>query len=259
MGLYILALLPQMSADASERGLYFPTIASSILLALLLMQIGPISRRVASAAPRPPVLTQIIGWAVLGCVLAPGIVLSAAMPYMYVPSFEKPNQQAASILPHLDERNPDHVIVLNTPGPLHTFYLQPIVDFYSKPGLDVRVLSSLNGVMSVERIGPRSFILRTDRSGWLTNMFARILRSPKRPKPDRVFERGILTATFIEMTPDARDLLAVRFDLDRPLDAPDILFLQWDGQTFRPIDLAALPVGQIATLADTSDVWAGMW
>ena len=47
--------------------------------------------------------------------------------------------------------------------------------------------------------------------------------------------------------------------MNRPLDDPGILFVQWDGRTFRPIDLAALSAGQSVTLADTSDVWASMW
>ncbi len=160
---------------------------------------------------------------------------------------------------HLAERDAEHLCVLNTPGAMHTFYLQPIIEFYAKPSLDVRVLSSMNGVLSVERVDDRSFVLRADRAGWLTNMFARILRSPGRPKPGRVFERDILTATFVEMSRGGRDVVAVRFDMDRPLDDASLLFMQWDGESFRPIDLAALPVGEVVTLADTSDVWASMW
>ena len=123
----------------------------------------------------------------------------------------------------------------------------------------MRVLSSINAVVSVERVDERSFVVRSDRSGWLTNMFAGMLRSRGRPRPDRVFERGIMTASFVEMTKSGRAILAVRFDLDHPLDDPRTLFLQWDGDTFRPIDLAALPVGHSVTLADTSDVWASTW
>jgi hypothetical protein len=259
MVVYILALLPQMATDASERGLYFPAIASSILLALLVAQIGPIARRFAPTAPRAPRFTRIVGWGALLCVLVPGIFLSAAMPLIYVPSFRKPTIQAASILPYIEERHPDHVLVLNTPGMLHTFYLQPIVAFYSRPGLDARVLSSMNGVMTLERVGERSFIIRAEDAGWLTNMFAKMLRSPKPPEPGRTFENDLFKATFAEMTPDGRDVLAVRFELNRPLNNPAVLFIQWDGQTFRPIDLAALPLNEPVTLADTSDAWASMW
>jgi hypothetical protein len=259
MVVYIVALLPQMAADAGERGLYFPTIGSSILLALLLVQIGPIARRVAPAAAPAPRFTRIVGWGALLCALAPGIVLSATMPYMYVPGFEKPNEQAASIFPHLQETDPDYLVVLNTPGLMHTFYLHPIIEFYAKPGLDVRVLSSMNGMVSVERVADDRFVLRTDREGWLTNFFAAVLRAPGRLRRGRVYEQGILKATFVELTADRRDVLAVRFDLDRPLSDPGILFMQWDGKTFRAIDLAGLPAGENVTLAAPSDVWASMW
>ena len=259
MALYILALLPQMSTDASERCLYFPTIGSSILLALLLVQIGPIARRVAPAARRSPGPARFVGWAVLTCVLAPGVLLSATCPYMYAPSFERMNKDASSIFPHLEKRVPDHLLVLNTSGPMGTFYLHPIIEFQAGREIDVRVLSSMNGVMSVERVDERSFVLRADRAGWLTNFFAGVLRSPRRLKPGRVYEKGILTATLGELTPSGRDVLAVRFQVDRPLDHPGLLLMQWDGQVFRPIDLAALPAGQIVTLADTSDLWASMW
>jgi hypothetical protein len=259
MAFYLLALLPQMSTDASERCLYFPAVGSSILLAILLVQIGPIARRIARASPRAPVFTRIVGWGGLACVLVPGIVLSAMMPFMYVPSFGKLREQVATALPHVRERHPDHVLLLNTPGFFHAFYPPTIVEYYAGRPLDVRVLSAVNGVMSVERVDDGSFILRADRAGWLTNVFAALLRSPGRLKPGRVYEKRILTATLLEMTQDGRDVLAVRFDMDRRLDDPQVLFLQWDREAFRPIDLAALPAGEIVTLADTSDVWGSMW
>ena len=117
----------------------------------------------------------------------------------------------------------------------------------------------MNGIVSVERIDDRSFMVRADRKGWLTNMFAQILRSPARPKPGRAYEKDLFTAVFLEMSRDGRDVLAVRFEMDSPLDDPRVLYLQWDGRTFRPIDLAALLIGEPVTLADTSDVWASMW
>ena len=83
--------------------------------------------------------TRVVGWAVLLCVFAPGVLLSAMMPYVYLPTFEKPNEEAASIFPHVKERDPDYLFVLNTPGIVHTFYLHPIVECHSRPGLDVRV------------------------------------------------------------------------------------------------------------------------
>jgi len=111
----------------------------------------------------------------------------------------------------------------------------------------------------MERVDDRSFVLRADRKGWLSNVFAALLRSPARLKPGTAYEKSMLTATLLEVTQDGRDVLAVRFEMDRPLNDPHVLFLQWNGSAFRPIDLAALPVGKLVTLADTSDVWGSMW
>jgi len=256
---YILALLPQMSAGASERALYFPSIGASILLALFLVQIGPIARRTTPTARRAPALTRIVGWAVLLGILLPGAFLSATMPFMYLPSFERPNKDAASIVSYVERRAPDYVLVLNTPGLFHTFYIPPIVEYLAGRSVDVRVLSSMNGIVSAQRINEKSFVLRVDRKGWLTNFFADMLRSSAPLRRGKVYHKGILTATLLELTPTGRDVLAVRFDLNRPLNSPDILLVQWDGEIFRPIDLATLPPGQVVTLADSSDVWASMW
>jgi hypothetical protein len=259
LGVYLIALLPQMATDAGERGLYFPMIGASILLALLMVQIGPIARRDAPNVPPAPGMTRMVGWGVLVCVLAPGVVLSAAMPFIYAPTFEKPTRQAASILPSLERWDPDDLLVLNTPGPLHTFYLHPTIAFHAEATTRIYVLSSMNGVMSVERLDDRSFILRADRKGWLTNLFAGVLRSRARLSTQRVYEKDVLAACPVELTSDRRDVLAVRFELNRPLSDPDLLIMYWDGERFLPIELAELPVQSAVTLADTSDVWESMW
>ncbi|MCP3962914.1 MAG: hypothetical protein GY719_34175, partial [bacterium] len=130
--------------------------------------------------------------------------------------------------------------------------------YYAGLELDVRVLSSLNGVVSVERLDERTLVIRADRKGWLTNFFASVLRGGAAPPVGEVFERDLLTATIVETSSDGRDLLAVRFRLSRRLEDPKLLLLAWDGEAFAPLDLAAVPPGQSVTLADTSDVWASM-
>jgi hypothetical protein len=248
-----------MAADASERALYFPMIGASILLALVVVQIPLIARRASSTVPCSSRITRLAGWALLVCVLIPGAVLSATMSVVYGFSFERPAEEAMSAVPHIVERDPEYVIVLNTSGPMQTFYLHPMIQYHGGLHLDVRVLSSMNAVVSVERTDERSLVLRADRAGWLTNMFAGMLRAPGRLEAGRVFQRGFMTASFAEMTSSGRDILAARFEFDRPLDDPRMLFLQWDGETFRSIDVTGLPVGLAFTLADTSDVWGSMW
>ena len=177
---------------------------------------------------------------------------------MYRPSLEHVRENVATAVPHIHERQPEHVLLLNAPGFFYVFYPPPIIDFYVGRAVDVRVLSALNGVVSVERSDDRSFVIRTDREGWLTNTFARMFRPPGVPEPGTIYDKGLVRATVVEMTSNGKDVAAVRFELDRPLDDRGLLFLRWDGTTYLPIELAALRVGERVTLADTSDVWASM-
>lgn len=258
MGVFLLALVPQMGAGASERALYLPAIGSSILLSLLVFQIGPIARRVAPEAPRAPAFTRAVGWAVLVLVLVPGVALSAAYPFMYRPSFEHLRENVVTAVPHIEEREPDHVLLLNAPGFFYVFYPPPIIAFYSSHEADVRVLSALNGIVSVTRSDDRSFLVSTDRDGWLTNVFAKILRSPGIPEIGTSYEGDLVTATVLERTSSGRDVATVLFELDRPLADPGVLVLRWDGESYSPIDLSGVPIGQKIVLADTSDLWESM-
>ena len=44
-----------------------------------------------------------------------------------------------------------------------------------------------------------------------------------------------MTATFIELTRNHRDVLAVRFDMNRGLDDSRTLYMYWNGEAFRPL------------------------
>ncbi len=258
MAAFVLALVPQMSAGASERALYLPAIGSSMLLAMLCVEIGPLARRISPRALRTPVLTRVVGWAALLIVLLPGILLSVAYPFTYMPSNESLRDNVLTAVTHIEERQPEQVLMLNAPGFFYVFYPPPIVDFYIERETDVRVLSALNGIVSVERSDDRSFVIRTDRDGWLTNFFSKIFRPARMPELGTVYEKGPVKATVLEMTSGGSDIAAVRFELDRPLSDPDLLLLQWDGASYRPIDLVSLPVGEPVVLADTSDIWASL-
>ncbi len=259
MATFILALVPQMSAGASERALYLAALGSSVLLAMLCVEIGPIRRRSSAGTQRAPFRARAAGWATILVVLVPGVLLSIGYPFAYVPSGKSLRENVLTAVTHVEDRQARLALLLNAPGIFYVFYPPTIVDFYVDREVDVRVLSALNGVVSVERSDERSFVIRTDRDGWLTNLFSKILRSARLPEPGTVFEKRRLTAEVLEMTAGGTDVAAVRFELDRTLDDPDLLLLQWDGATYRPIDLASLPVGERVVLADTSDLWASMW
>ncbi len=124
--------------------------------------------------------------------------------------------------------------------------------------VDVRVLSACNAVVSVERTGDASFIIRSDRKGWLSNTFAKIFRTDPKLQEGKVYQNNLFSATLLELVPDATDVLAVRFDIAKPLDDHSLLFLYWDGERFLIMDFTTLEEGKEVILADTSDVWASM-
>jgi hypothetical protein len=256
---FLLALLPQMGSDASERGLYFPMVGAGILLAISVVQIGPLARRWMPQGPRIPTFTRIFGWFILLGVLVPGIAMSAYYPFSFLPSFVKLERDTLTARPLVEEKNPDHILVLNTSGPFITFYLGGTLEYYLGHPVDVRVLSACNAVVSVERTGYSSFVIRSDRKGWLSNAFAKIFRTDSKLRKGKVYKNDLFSATLLELTPDASDVLVVCFDMTRALDDRSLLFLYWDGKRFRAMDLAALAEGKEVQLADTSDVWGSMY
>jgi len=246
---YLATLVPQAGAEGSERALYLPLLPGAVLLAILLV-------RGRSAASR---LTRFGGRWAFYAVLLPGLVLSLASSLLVATTLGIPGRQLASLADLVEARRPAQVLVLNTSGPLLTFYLRDEVAWRLGRPVDVRVLSSLNGVMTVERTGPGAFVLRTDRRGWLTNMFAMIPRRDTALSAGQRFETELFTATVLELAPGEppHDALAVRFDLRRP-DDPGLLLAAWTGHAYQPVDLASLPIGERRPLADTSDLWEGM-
>jgi hypothetical protein len=253
---WTLALLPQLGTDPSERAMYFPFAAASILLALLLAGVLPAAWRKASdVLPRA---SRLGGWYVALGIALPGLLLSATMPNEYRKSLQLPEKEALTALPHIRDHHPDHVVALNTSGMFVTFYVGGALAFEEGGPVDVRLLSSCNGVLSVERVDEDSIVIRTDRPGWLSNLFARAVRTVPHLEMGRTYERDLFTAVLLETTPDGSDALAVRFDMALPLDDPRVLFLSWNGESFEPIDLLGLPVGERIPLWDSSNVWEAL-
>jgi hypothetical protein len=242
---YAVALLPQLSTDASERALYFPFVGAAILLALLLA-------RLREAGPR---WRRVVAWLVLLGIATPGVIMSAVMPWSYIASFKAIERQVGSALPHIEAEQPNHTLVLNTSGMMLTIYVGGILEHRHEKRLDLQLLSSCNGVVTLERTAAETFVLRTDRPGWLSNAFARLVRKTPSFEVGRRYDRPHFVATVLEVTDDARDVLAVEFRLT---GSQDRLLLRWDGRAFVPLDLAGLPLDEPVLLADTSDVMKAM-
>jgi hypothetical protein len=254
-----MALLPQMAADASERALYFPMVPAAILLAVVTMTIKPVARRLRNIEPINFHWTRFMGWIAVMVVLIPGILFSGALPWSYMPSFSKTENELRTGLPHIEGGKPQHVVILNTSGFMNTIYTWDVLNYIADQPLDVWTLSSANGLFSMEKVSDSSFIIRTDRSGWLDNMFARLFRTRARLKEGRRYETPLFFATLIKLTKSKRDVIAVRFDFKKSLVNSEVFLLQWDGATFRPVNFSTIEIGQKIKLADTSDIWKSMF
>jgi hypothetical protein len=258
LGLYLLTLLPQLGADATERALYLPTVFLAPVLALLLVQLAPIARRLWPERPLLPWPTRVAAGWVGAVVLVLGALLSLAYPWMFLPGLKAPEHEARTALPRIEYHRPEHVVILNTSGMMVTLYVpQMMLHAYDRP-LDVHMLSSGHGRWQVERIDEDSLRLRTDQAGWLTNMFALMMRSDPTLRQGRKIKGPLFMTTLEELTPDEQDLLVARFDLAMPLDDPRLLLLSWNGEVYVRVDPAELPLGQAVDLVDNADIWASM-
>ncbi|MCX6647600.1 MAG: glycosyltransferase family 39 protein [bacterium] len=252
--LYIIALLPQVCTDASSRGLYFPGIPGNILIAMVALTIGPIAGRMGQEAEIKSRWTRFMGWMAIFGILIPGILLSIAMPFSFLPALEKPEKDFSTAILDIEGQGYDHVVFLNASEFLLSIYASEYMAYLLDDPPDISLLSAAYGVFSLERTGETSFIIRTDRKGWLSNFVARALRTEPMMRVGRTYERGIFNATIVETTEDSRDALAVEFDFKIPLDDPGLLFLRWNGDSFEPLDISNLEVGETTELADTSDM-----
>ncbi|MFC1475733.1 ArnT family glycosyltransferase [Candidatus Zixiibacteriota bacterium] len=253
--LYLVALLPELAVGASERGLYFPLVPASVLLATVAVTIAPLAKRLAAQTFTGARWTRIMGWAVVVGVLIPGVILSAAWPWAYLPGFELPEKELRTAMPWIEKKQPEHVLMLNTSGFMNAVYVWDILNHLSRDPLDVHVLSSANGIIDLEKRGDSSLVIRTDRVGWLDNFMARLVRSKEEFVIGRRYATPLFAAIVKKITPDGKDVLEVQFDFNRSLADAGLLFMRWNGVHYEPLDMSNLANGNIVRLADTSKLW----
>ena len=254
--MFVIALLPQLATFVSERLLYLPMVFGSYVIARLIVEARPLARRLwPEREDRAPLITRIWAWSLaLGTVL-PGLVLSAAYPWMFAASLDAPRVEMQTAVPVVQQRKPESVIVLNTSGMFATLYAGETLQYLLGRRIPVHLLSSANAVMSIQRESERAFLLRSDRKGWISNMFALLVRSDPELLVGQAYREPRFVATLVELTPDRRDALQVRFEFPAPVRESGHLLLTWDGQRYVPLDYSSLADGETRTLADTSDVW----
>ncbi len=232
--IFILGLLPGLAAEVGERLLYFPSAYGLFVLAWLIMQIRPLHRRFTpDAPPGVRILGPAWGWYSLVSALVLPIILLFVYPWMWIPSFRLPEQSVLDSLPLIDAGQHQHVVYLNTNSSFNTFYLPEIYRYHRGQYIDMRLLSSFNGRLSARQESEHALALKTGDAGWLDNMFARVLRVTPELEVGDVYSTPLFTATLLAVTPGGQDVQAVRFEFVLPLDDPSLLFLYYDGGSYR--------------------------
>ncbi len=256
--LFFVALLPQMALPACERQLYFPFVFAGYPAAFLIFQIRYLRRFVSDVPAGLRRLGPIMGgYLFLSCGVL-GLFLTAYLPYKIWRSLGLPQRVVREALTAAGDRIPEHLVMLNTSGPLVTLYVAPILHYQAGRAHDARVLSSFNGRVWIKPLSDRSLLMKTDRPGWLTNMFARVLRNHRTLVPGRRYDASLFTAELVRLTDDRTDALEVRFDFRDPLTTEKTVFLYYDGNRLRRWTFTDALLGRWVLLGDSSDPFKDM-
>ncbi|MBM4175710.1 MAG: glycosyltransferase family 39 protein [Ignavibacteria bacterium] len=255
--LFILALLPQLSTDASERQLYFPLVPGSFLLSFLIFQIPFLKKKfLKDHLSGIKYFNSIFGYYLAFTSIFLALYLSFYYAQTFPQSFKSIENVVINSKKFIANEKNDKIVYLNTTGQFPTFYINDIIRYHFKEYKDVHILSSFNGKIWVQQISENSFALKTNKSGWLSNMFAKIVRTLPKIEVGRKYANELFTATIVQTTLDHEDALWVKFDFNQFLD--NILFIYYDGSEFHELKFDGTKMEVWQFLGDTSDIMKSM-
>jgi hypothetical protein len=253
--LFIISLLPQFSTDASERQLYYPYVAGSFLISFLIFQLKFLKKKYSpDTPPRIKYLGTAFGIYLIVSSLVLSFILSFYYPYSFKTSMDKPQEFVLESKKITDGKNPAKMIYLNTSGPFITLYVNEVFRYYTGQYKDIDILSGFNGEIWMKKLSDSDFVLKTDSKGWLSNMFAKVLRSGPLVEKGRVYSRKDFNAVILKTTADSKDALEVQFDFKYNLTAPGVLILYYDGSEVKTWNFKSQEAGKWILVGDTSDV-----
>ncbi|MBI3394548.1 MAG: hypothetical protein HY042_01805 [Spirochaetia bacterium] len=256
---FAVALLPQLSTEATERQLYFPMVTGVYLISFVIFQLpGLRDRFCPDTAPRLPYLGRAWSVYLLVSSLFLALVLAPTYAVTFRPSLEAPQNAVLKARALMTDSEPEAVVHLNGPGAFFAFYAPDIYRFHAGHYLNVRVLSSFNGLVYYRENNANSFSLKTDKAGWLSGMFSKIVRLRPTFSRGQVYANETFTVTIEEITADAEDILQARFEFKRPLTDPRLIFIQYDSGTMRRWNAAEHSRGSWRLVGDTTDVFKEM-
>lgn len=231
---FVLGLLPGLATDPGERLLYFPSLYGLFVVAWLIIQIPVLGRTLMpDMRPGGRILAPMWGWYLLVSALIGPLFLLFVYPSMWIPGMRLPEQTVLDSLPLINQDEHQHVVYLNTDSSFNTFYLLDIYRYHRGEYIDLRLLSSFNGRMWARQASEQALVLKTEDSGWLNNMFARVVRVTPGFAVGDVYVTRLFSATVLAITADRQDVQELRFEFGLPVDDPSLVLIYYDGQSYR--------------------------
>jgi hypothetical protein len=178
-------------------------------------------------------LGPVWGWYLLISTLILPVAFLFLAPAMWIPSMVIPEKAVVDSLPIIDANRHEHIVYLNTNSSFNTFYLPDIYRYHRDEYVDLRVLSSFNGRVEARLESPTTVVLRTEDIGWLSNIFARVIRVDPDFDVGDEYVNDTFTAKILRVTSSKRDVLEVEFTFDLPLDHLSVIVLCWNGDQYR--------------------------
>jgi hypothetical protein len=252
---YLLATLPHMCTSAGERGLYLPMAVGSVLLALPILSLTSIARRLKAPRIIGTRWTRITGRLILFGALIPGIFITTVRPWLIVESYDWQEAKVRTAAVLLGQRPVEHLVVTNTSDIMLTYYFQDILKHHIEDAPNVWLLSSASGKFDLKRTGESSFVIRTDGPGWINNTMGRYARANPVVRVGQTYQRDIFKATIEEVTADGKDVLAVRFDFSDSEETGPRTFMTWQDGGYKVLDLDTVTVGATIELSPYRSLW----
>lgn len=249
----LVSALPQLAVDVSERQLYFPMALAGFVIAYGVLQWKPFRAQESLGIKDTESFssTAVGFWFLLhGFILA--APLSLVYSITYSASFQNPEIKALEALAAARSQNAGKIVFLNSPGPFFTFYAPDILRYHGGPR-QVFFLAGMNGRTWMRQESAHSFSIRTDSPGWLSNMFAMLVRRDLIVRTTDQYRTPLFNAELIRLTPEQQDVLEVRFTFPDGLQDTGTIYLRFDGSAFHPVAFSRAGGTEWIFLGDTSD------
>jgi hypothetical protein len=228
----LLATIPISATFPTDRLLMFVGLGAFGLLARFWWFVF------AADAPRPRLFLWRVAavpiallFILLHCIVAPPLLMLRATaptgPRWYVERFY-------IRLPFDQKIEKQDLIVVNAPSAMHANYCLLLYEFEGRPSpRAIRALAPGLLPMTIRRTDERTLEI-APAGGYLGLFLDRLFRNEEHALQlgEKVALRG-MTAEVISLTDDGRPAV-VSFHFDRPLEDPQLRWIQWDGEGFTP-------------------------